>query len=56
MNFESLKEFLMKGTIVEILMTPFTKDEELDVEGLRENIRYLVEVFKGEPVALTPLR
>jgi 4-hydroxy-tetrahydrodipicolinate synthase len=54
MRPEALKEFLMKGTIVEILMTPFTKDEELDVEGLRENIRYLVEVFKGEPVALTP--
>lgn len=54
MRFESLKEFLMRGSVLVVQMTPFTKDDEVDFEGLRENTKYLVEVGKGSPLALVP--
>lgn len=54
MRFDSLKEFLMGGSVLVVQMTPFTKDDEVDVEGLRENTRYLVEVGKGGKLALVP--
>ncbi len=44
----------MSGSVLVVQMTPFTKDDEVDVEGLRENTRYLVEVSKGGRLALVP--
>lgn len=32
----------IEGTIV-AMVTPFTKDDEIDEEGMRENINYLIE-------------
>ena len=54
MRVESLREFLMRGAVLVVQMTPFTKDDEVDVEGLRDNTRYLVEVSKKGPIALVP--
>ncbi|MEM0505185.1 MAG: dihydrodipicolinate synthase family protein [Sulfolobales archaeon] len=54
MRVESLREFLMKGAVLVVQMTPFTRDDEVDVEGLRENTRYLISVSRGRPLALVP--
>lgn len=51
---EALRELLMRGSVLVVQMTPFTKDEEVDIEGLRENTRYLVEVAKKGPLVLVP--
>ncbi len=54
LRVESLKEFLMKGSVLVVQMTPFNDADEVDVEGFRENTRYLVEVSKKGPLALVP--
>lgn len=54
LRVESLKEFLMKGAVLVVQMTPFTKDDEVDVEGLRENTKYLINISNGRPLALVP--
>jgi len=51
---ESLREFLMRGAVLVVQMTPFTRGEDVDFDGLRENTRYLVEVARGGPLALVP--
>lgn len=54
LKVETLREFLMRGSVLVVQMTPFTKDEGVDIEGLRENTRYLVEVSKKGPIVLVP--
>jgi len=49
---EHLKEKL--NSVLIVTVTPFTKSDEIDVEGLRENIRFLVEKGAGKPVVLVP--
>jgi len=51
---EKLREFLMRGAVLCVQLTPFTKDDEVDIEGLRENTRFLIERSKGKPLVLIP--
>jgi 4-hydroxy-tetrahydrodipicolinate synthase len=43
----------MKGVFV-VLMTPFRENGDVDYEGLRVNLRYLLERAKGKDFVLTP--
>jgi len=52
MQLSDLKK-AMKGVDI-ILMTPFNKDGSLDLEGMRANIRWLVERTAGKDFILTP--
>ena len=53
MKPEELKE-KMKGVII-VQATPFWEDGSVDVEGLRENTRFLVEKATGKDVVLVPV-
>ena len=53
MQLSDLKK-AMKGVDI-ILMTPFNKDGSLDLEGMRANIRWLVERTAGKDFILTPV-
>jgi len=55
MKPEELKSFLMKGAVLIVQVTPFTDNDEIDVEGLRENTRFLIEKRKHGPLVLIPL-
>ncbi|MEM3653580.1 MAG: dihydrodipicolinate synthase family protein, partial [Candidatus Bathyarchaeia archaeon] len=50
MEPEKLKERL-KGVFV-VVATPFNEKDELDEEGLRYNLNFLVEKGKGKPLSL----
>ena len=52
MQLSELKK-AMKGVQI-ILMTPFNKDESLDLEGMRANIRWLLERTAGKDFFFTP--
>ncbi len=52
MQLSELKK-QMKGVQI-ILMTPFNKDESLDLEGMRANIRWLLERTAGKDFIFTP--
>ena len=53
MQLSDLKK-AMKGVDI-ILFTPFNKDSSLDLEGMRTNIRWLVERTAGKNFILTPM-
>lgn len=53
MQLSELKK-RMKGVDI-ILMTPFNKDGSLDLEGMRANIRWLLERTAGKDFILTPM-
>ncbi len=53
MQLNDLKK-AMKGVDI-ILFTPFNKDGSLDLEGMRTNIRWLLERTAGKDFILTPL-
>jgi 4-hydroxy-tetrahydrodipicolinate synthase len=55
MDPEKLREFLMKGAVICVQLTPFKEDESVDYEGLKENTAFLIEACKGEPLVLTPV-
>lgn len=55
MEPEELKSFLAKGTVLIVQITPLTNNDEIDVEGLRENTQFLVEKSKHGPLVLVPL-
>ncbi|GBC75054.1 4-hydroxy-tetrahydrodipicolinate synthase [archaeon HR06] len=48
----NLREYIEKGVVLVVQLTPFKSDEEIDYEGLRTNTQFLVE--KGGPLILTP--
>ena len=52
MNLEELKA-RMKGVYV-VQATPFTETGEVDVEGLRENTRFLLNQSAGRHITLVP--
>ena len=52
MKPEELKKRL--NAVLVVMTTPFTKGDEVDVEGLRENTRFLVEKGAGRPLVLVP--
>ncbi|MCP8322278.1 MAG: dihydrodipicolinate synthase family protein [archaeon] len=54
MEPEKLCEYLMKGAVVVVQITPFKDKEELDIEGLRENTAFLVEKRHLGPLMLLP--
>jgi len=55
MDPELLSRKLSEGVVQCIVATPFSeKDQEIDFEGLRENVRFLVDKCKGKPLVLTP--
>jgi len=49
---QELKQRL--NSVVIVMATPFTRSDEVDVEGLRENTRFLVEKCAGKPAILVP--
>lgn len=53
MDLEALKEKIRGVDIV--LITPFEEDGALDLEGLRENVNFLVEEIEGKDFILTPV-
>jgi 4-hydroxy-tetrahydrodipicolinate synthase len=53
MSWEDLKE-RVRGVDV-VLITPFKEDRELDLEGLRGNVQFLVEQTQGKDFILTPV-
>lgn len=55
MEPEKLREYLGNGAVLVVLSTPFTKDNKLNVEGLRENTRFLVEKRDYGPLVLIPV-
>jgi len=52
MKPEELKEKL--NAVLVVMTTPFTRSDEIDVVGLRENMRFLVERGAGKPLVLVP--
>jgi len=55
MKPEELSKKLFEGVVQCIVATPFREDnQEVDFEGLRENVRFLVDKCKGKPLVLTP--
>ncbi|MEM3693643.1 MAG: dihydrodipicolinate synthase family protein [Candidatus Bathyarchaeia archaeon] len=54
MEPEKLRDYLMKGTVVIVQITPFKNGEELDLEGLKENTAFLVEKRHYGPMVLVP--
>ncbi|MBO3841262.1 MAG: dihydrodipicolinate synthase family protein [Candidatus Brockarchaeota archaeon] len=55
MEPEKFREFMKKGAVVCVQLTPFKEDEDVDYEGLRDNTTWLVEESKGEPLVLVPV-
>ncbi|HID90578.1 TPA: dihydrodipicolinate synthase family protein, partial [Candidatus Bathyarchaeota archaeon] len=47
MELEELRSRLFKGAVLVVLLTPFKDGGGLDEEGLRENIRFLLERSRG---------
>jgi len=54
MEPDKFREFLMRGAVVCVQLTPFKKNEDVDYEGLKENTRFLIEKSRGEPLVLVP--
>ena len=54
MEPEKLRELLRKGAVVVVQLTPFTENDEVDLEGVRENTRFLVEKRRYGPLVLVP--
>ena len=54
MEPDKFREFLMRGAVVCVQLTPFKKNEDVDYEGLKENTRVLIEKSRGEPLVLVP--
>lgn len=54
MEPEKLREYLRNGAVLVVQLTPFTKENKLDVDGLRENTRFLVEKRNYGPLVLVP--
>lgn len=54
MEPEKLREFLRKGAVLVVQLTPFKENGELDLEGLRENTEFLVEKGSGKGLVIVP--
>ena len=54
MKPSDLREYVARGAIQIVMVTPFKEDEEVDYEGLKENTSFLVEKIRGKPFILTP--
>ena len=54
MNVTELRDYYAKGAVMVVQLTPFKDNEDLDLEGLRENTEFLVEARKYGPLVLTP--
>ncbi|MCX8161415.1 MAG: dihydrodipicolinate synthase family protein [Candidatus Bathyarchaeota archaeon] len=54
MEVEALREYLSRGAILVVQITPFKEDESLDIEGLRLNTEFLVEKKSLGPMVLVP--
>jgi len=55
MEPEKFRNFMRKGAVICVQLTPFKENEDVDYEGIRENTRWLVEESKGEPLVLVPV-
>jgi len=55
MEPEKLREFLSKGAVLCVQLTPFKDNEDVDYEGLKENTEWLVDKSKGRPLVLIPV-
>jgi 4-hydroxy-tetrahydrodipicolinate synthase len=55
MEPEKFRDFMRKGAVICVQLTPFKENEDVDYEGIRENTRWLVEESKGEPLVLVPV-
>lgn len=55
MKVSELKDYLSKGAVIVVQVTPFTSDESLDLAALKDNTNFLVEQAKHGQIALTPL-
>jgi len=51
---EKMREFLRKGAVLVVQLTPFKKNGELDLEGLKENTEFLAEKGSGKGLVLVP--
>jgi len=54
MKPSDLRDYVAKGAIQIVMVTPFKNDEDVDYEGLKENTNFLVEKIRGKPFILTP--
>lgn len=54
MEPERLREYLSRGAILVVQITPFREDESLDLEGLKLNTEFLVEKRSLGPMVLVP--
>jgi len=51
---EKMRDFLRKGAVLVVQLTPFKENGKLDIEGLKENTRFLVEKGSGKGLVLVP--
>ena len=49
-----MRDLLRKGAMLVVQITPFREDGKLDIEGLKENTRFLVEKGSGKGLVLVP--
>lgn len=54
MDPERLKERLFRGAVLVVMATPFKKNGEVNIEGLRLNTGFLLERAAGSPLILVP--
>ncbi len=54
MEPEKLRDYIQKGVVLVVQLTPFKSNEEVDYDGLRKNTRFLVEKRNKGPLILTP--
>lgn len=54
MDPSKLKEYFNSGVVQVVVITPFKNNEDVDYEGLKENVNYLVEKRKYGQLVITP--
>ena len=54
MNPKELREYFRKGAVMVVQVTPFDRNERIDLEALKTNTEFLVENRKYGPLILTP--
>ncbi|MEM2703797.1 MAG: dihydrodipicolinate synthase family protein [Candidatus Bathyarchaeia archaeon] len=55
MKVSELKDYLSKGVVMVVQITPFAIDESLDLAALKDNTIFLIEQTKHDQLALIPL-
>ena len=54
LDTSQLKDFLKKGVVQSVLVTPFKENGEVDYESYREVVKFIKEEAKNKPFVLTP--